>query len=335
MSFDAMLPVIFMALMGVSMLVYVVLDGYDLGVGMLMHRATPAHRDVMVASIGPFWDANETWLVLGVGILLIAFPKAHGIVLTALYLPVALMLVGLILRGVAFDFRVKAQDNHKPMWNRAFIAGSGLAALSQGWMLGRYITGLAEGWSYQAFAAVIALALPAAYVLLGACWLIMKTEGELQLLAVRWARIAWAPVVLGIGLISVATPWVSSTVRERWFSLPEFIGLLPIPLISVLALLAVRALLKSNSVAGPDGGKLSWLPFMLVVLVFVLGFFGLAYSIFPYVVMDRLTLWQAASSPAALKVILIGVSISVPAIAGYTVFSYRVFSGKAGELRYA
>ena len=335
MSFDAMLPVIFMALMGVSMLVYVVLDGYDLGVGMLMHRATPAHRDVMVASIGPFWDANETWLVLGVGILLIAFPKAHGIVLTALYLPVALMLVGLILRGVAFDFRVKAQDSHKPMWNRAFIAGSGLAALSQGWMLGRYITGLAEGWSYQVFAAVIALALPAAYVLLGACWLIMKTEGELQLLAVRWARIAWAPVVLGIGLISIATPWVSSTVRERWFSLPEFIGLMPIPLISVLALLAVRALLKSTSVAGPDGGKLSWLPFMLVVLVFVLGFFGLAYSIFPYVVMDRLTLWQAASSPAALKVILIGVSISVPAIAGYTVFSYRVFSGKAGELRYA
>ena len=330
-----MLPVIFMALMGVSMLVYVVLDGYDLGVGMLMHRADPAQRDVMVASIGPFWDANETWLVLGVGILLIAFPKAHGIVLTALYLPVALMLVGLILRGVAFDFRVKAQDRHKPMWNRAFIAGSGLAALSQGWMLGRYITGLESGWSYQLFAAAIALALPAAYVLLGACWLIMKTEGELQQLAVRWARIAWPPVVIGIALISIATPWVSASVRARWFSLPEFIGLMPIPLISVLALVAVRALLNSSRVAGPDGGKLSWLPFMLVVLVFVLGFFGLAYSLYPFVVMDKLTLWQAASSPAALKVILIGVSISVPAIAGYTVFSYRVFSGKAEELRYA
>ena len=335
MSFDAMLPVIFMALMGVSMLVYVVLDGYDLGVGMLMHRASATQRDAMVASIGPFWDANETWLVLGVGILLIAFPKAHGMVLTALYLPVALMLVGLILRGVAFDFRVKAQDNHKPMWNRAFIAGSGLAALSQGWMLGRYITGLETGWSYQLFAAAIALALPAAYVLLGACWLIMKTEGELQQHAVRWARIAWPPVVVGIALISVATPWVSATVRARWFSLPEFIGLMPIPLISVLALVATRALLNSSRVAGPDGGKLSWLPFMLVVLVFVLGFFGLAYSIYPFVVMDKLTLWQAASSPAALKVILIGVSISVPAIAGYTVFSYRVFSGKAGELRYA
>ena len=335
MSFDAMLPVIFMALMGVSMLVYVVLDGYDLGVGMLMHRANATQRDAMVASIGPFWDANETWLVLGVGILLIAFPKAHGMVLTALYLPVTLMLVGLILRGVAFDFRVKAHDNHKLMWNRAFIAGSGLAALSQGWMLGRYITGLETGWSYQLFAAAIALALPAAYVLLGACWLIMKTEGELQQLAVRWARIAWPPVVIGIALISVATPWVSATVRARWFSLPEFIGLMPIPLISVLALVAVRSLLNSSRVAGPDGGKLSWLPFMLVVLVFVLGFFGLAYSIYPFVVMDKLTLWQAASSPAALKVILIGVSISVPAIAGYTVFSYRVFSGKAGELRYA
>ncbi len=317
------------------MLVYVVLDGYDLGVGMLMHRASPTQRDVMVASIGPFWDANETWLVLGVGILLIAFPKAHGIVLTALYLPVALMLVGLILRGVAFDFRVKAHDNHKLMWNRAFIAGSGLAALSQGWMLGRYITGLAEGWSYYAFAGAIALALPAAYVLLGACWLIMKTEGELQQLAARWARMAWPPVVIGIGLISIATPWVSTTVRERWFTLPAFIGLMPIPMISVLALLGVRALLNSKQVAGPDSDKLSWLPFMLVVLVFVLGFFGLAYSIFPYVVMDKLTLWQAASSPAALKVILIGVSISVPAIAGYTVFAYRVFSGKAGELRYA
>jgi len=134
-----------MALMGVAMLAYVVLDGYDLGVGLLLHRATPPQRDTMIASIGPFWDANETWLVLGVGILLIAFPKAHGLVLTALYLPVTLMLVGLVLRGVAFDFRVKAQDGWKPLWNFAFWAGSGLAAASQGWMLGRYITGFAEG----------------------------------------------------------------------------------------------------------------------------------------------------------------------------------------------
>jgi cytochrome bd ubiquinol oxidase subunit II len=155
-SFDEALPVIFLGLMGLAMLAYVVLDGYDLGVGLLLHRATDEQKDVMVASIGPFWDANETWLVLGVGILLIAFPKAHGMVLQALYLPVALMLVGLILRGVAFDFRVKAQDDHKPLWNFAFFAGSGLAAVAQGWMLGRYITGLADGWQFTVFAAAIA-----------------------------------------------------------------------------------------------------------------------------------------------------------------------------------
>ena len=331
MNFDQTLPIIFMALMGLSMLVYVVLDGYDLGVGMLMPRATLAQKDVMVASIGPFWDANETWLVLGVGILLIAFPKAHGMVLGALYFPVALMLIGLILRGVAFDFRTKAQDHHKRLWNRLFFAGSGLAAASQGWMLGHYITGLQSGWVYNVFAAAIALALPAAYVLLGACWLIMKTEGELQVHAVRWAKLAWAPVVVGMGLISIATPLVSTTVRERWFSMPEFIALLPIPLMTVLALLGARAMLNSHRVLG----KVCWLPFALVIAVFVLGFFGLAYSLYPYVVIDRLTLWQAASSPAALKVILVGTCISVPAIAAYTVFSYKVFGGKATELRYA
>ena len=331
MNFDQTLPVIFMGLMGLSMLVYVVLDGYDLGVGMLMPRATLAEKDIMVASIGPFWDANETWLVLGVGILLIAFPKAHGMVLGALYFPVTLMLIGLILRGVAFDFRTKAQDHHKRLWNRLFFAGSGLAATSQGWMLGHYITGLQSGWVYNVFAAAIALALPAAYVLLGACWLIMKTEGELQVHAVRWAKLAWAPVVMGMGLISVATPLVSTTVRERWFSMPEFIALLPIPLMTVLALLGTRAMLNSHRVLG----KVCWLPFVLVIAVFVLGFFGLAYSLYPYVVIDRLTLWQAASSPAALKVILVGTCISVPAIAAYTVFSYKVFGGKATELRYA
>ena len=331
MNFDQTLPVIFMGLMGLSMLAYVVLDGYDLGVGMLMPRATLAQKDVMVASIGPFWDANETWLVLGVGILLIAFPKAHGMVLGALYFPVTLMLIGLILRGVAFDFRTKAQDHHKRLWNRLFFAGSGLAATSQGWMLGHYITGLQSGWIYNVFAAAIALALPAAYVLLGACWLIMKTEGDLQVHAVRWAKLAWGPVVVGMGLISIATPLVSTTVRERWFSMPEFIALLPIPLMTVLALLGARAMLNSHRVLG----KVCWLPFALVIAVFVLGFFGLAYSLYPYVVIDRLTLWQAASSPAALKVILVGTCISVPAIAAYTVFSYKVFSGKATELRYA
>ena len=331
MSFDEALPVIFMALMGLSMLVYVISDGYDLGVGMLMHRATAEEKDVLIASIGPFWDANETWLVLGIGILLVAFPKAHGLVLGELYLPVALMLIGLILRGVAFDFRVKAQAARKPMWDRLFFAGSMLASLSQGWMLGRYVSGFGSGWNYPLFAAAIALALPMAYVLLGACWLIMKTEGELQQRAVAWARVAWLPMVTGLVLISMATPWISATVRQRWFVLPELIALMAIPLMTGLLLLAVRALLNTRLVLG----AICWLPFVLLIVVFVLSFLGLAYSIYPYVVIDRLTLWQAASSAAALKFILVGVCIAVPAIAGYTVFSYRVFRGKTGELRYA
>ena len=331
MNFDTALPVIFMALMGVSMLIYVVSDGYDLGVGMLMHRATDAEKDIMVASIGPFWDANETWLVLGVGILLVAFPKAHGLVLGELYLPVTLMLVGLTLRGVAFDFRVKAKDTHKKTWDRLFLAGSTLAAVSQGWMLGRYVSGFGSGWNYPLFAGAIAVALPMAYVMMGATWLVMKTEGELQQRAVSWARTAWAPMVGGLVLISMATPWVSPTVRERWFALPEIIALMAIPLMTAVSLYAVLAVLKTRQVLGP----LCWLPFVLLILVFVLGFLGLAYSIYPYVVLDQLTLWQAASSPASLKVILFGACISVPAIAAYTVFSYRVFRGKTGELKYA
>jgi cytochrome bd ubiquinol oxidase subunit II len=333
MNWAEALPVIFLGLMGLAMLIYVVLDGYDLGVGILLPLANPAQKDTMIASIGPFWDANETWLVLGVGILLIAFPKAHGMVLQALYLPVALMLVGLVLRGVAFDFRVKAQDEWKPLWNRAFFAGSLLAASSQGWMLGRYITGLQTGTEYTVFAAAIALLLPAAYVLLGACWLIMKTEHDLQRLAIGWAKRSWPAVVVGMGLISIATPWVSETVRERWFSMPEFIALLPIPLITLVALLATRALLNSKLIL--DSARLHALPFILLVAVFVFGGVGLAYSLFPYVVMDQLTIWEAASATESLVVIAIGCAITVPTILGYTIFAYRVFGGKATPLKYA
>jgi len=316
--------------MGLSMLAYVVLDGFDLGVGLLMPRATDAEQDVMVASIGPFWDANETWLVLGVGILLVAFPKAHGMVLSTLYLPVTLMLIGLVLRGVAFDFCIKARAVHKPLWNRAFFAGSAIAALAQGWMLGSYITGLEPGWVYKLFSAFIAVALATAYMLLGATWLVMKTEGALQERALAWAKIAWPLVVIGMGLISMATPWVSELVRERWFSLPAFIALLPIPLTTALLLLVTRLMLSSRATRGP----LCWLPFALLIGVFVLAFLGLAYSIYPFVVIDKLTLWQAASSPATLKVVLVGVIVTVPMIFAYTVFTYRVFRGKASELTY-
>jgi cytochrome d ubiquinol oxidase subunit II len=329
-SFEAWLPVVFMGLMGLALLIYVALDGYDLGVGMLMSAASPEERDTMVASIGPFWDANETWLVLGASILLTAFPKANGLVLTALYLPVVLMLIGLVLRGVAFDFRIKAQDEHRAMWNRAFIAGSALASAAQGWMAGRYVSGLREGWRFDLFAAAIAFALPSAYLLLGACWLILKTEGALQARAIGWAKRAWPFMVAGFVLISIITPWVSPTVRARWFVLPEFALLLPIPLLSAAALVALRRLLDSPGVRGRRCG----LPFLLLVLVLVLGFAGLAYSLYPYVVMDRLTLWQAASSPAALEVLLAGVVVAVPPMVAYTVIAYRVFGGKATALDY-
>jgi cytochrome bd ubiquinol oxidase subunit II len=324
------MPLVFMGLMGLALLIYVVLDGYDLGVGMLMWGASDAHKDRMVASIGPFWDANETWLVLGIGILLIAFPKAHGLILQALYLPVAVMLLGLMLRGVAFDFRVKVQAQWKPLWNRAFMLGSLLASLAQGWMLGRYISGFAEGWVYTLFAALIALALAAAYALLGAGWLLMKTEGALQRRAVACAKRAWPAVVLGLALISVATPWLSPTVRARWFAMPELIALLPIPLMTALALLGLRAMLNSHRVLG----KLCWLPFALMVMVMLLGFFGLAYSLYPFVMMDKLTIWQAAAAPKSLQFILVGCVLTVPAILLYTVFAYRVFWGKAGDLHY-
>ncbi|MBX3587923.1 MAG: cytochrome d ubiquinol oxidase subunit II [Ramlibacter sp.] len=331
MSWNEILPLIFMAVMGLSLLAYVVLDGYDLGVGILLPFATDAEKDIMVSSIGPFWDANETWLVLGVGVLLVAFPQAHGLVLSALYLPVAVMLIGLILRGVAFDFRVKARDSHKTTWNRLFALGSLLAAMAQGWMLGSYLTGFDhDRWSLL-FSAGIALTLPTAYAMLGAGWLIMKTWDELQLRAVGWARAVLWPMGLALVGISMATPLVSTTVFDKWFSMPEFIGLLPIPLACAAAFYAaLHTLTKPRVVAAGYG----WVVFASTVLIFMLAFLGLAYSIYPYIVINKLTVWQAASAHESLVVIFIGVAITLPAIIAYTIFMYRVFWGRASTLSY-
>ena len=329
------LPLVFMLIMGLAMLAYVVLDGYDLGVGLLMRSASPADRDTMVASIGPFWDANETWLVLGVGVLLVAFPKAHGAILGALYLPVALMLVGLTLRGVAFDFRTKAADAHKPLWNRAFFAGSLLATLAQGYMLGALITGFRDDAWARLFNACIALALVAAYALMGASWLILKTEGALQRQAVRWARQSLGAAAAGIVAISVATPWVSPAIFDKWFSFPVVVLLAPVPLTTaVLFAVMWRSLhrLPKRLAEGNEYG--AWVPFACTVGVFVLAFYGLAYSLFPWLVVDRLTLWQAASATEALWVIFLGTAVVLPVIVGYTVFAYRVFWGKTRALSY-
>ena len=325
------LPVVFTALMGLSMLLYVVLDGYDLGVGILLRQADDAQKDTMIASIGPFWDANETWLVLGVGLLLVAFPMAHGVILGALYLPVAFMLIGLILRGVAFDFRVKVHDQHKPLWNIAFYVGSLLAALSQGFMLGLYITGLQYNLVGVVFGIVIALCLVAGYMLLGSGWLIMKTEGELRARAIVWGRRSLWFTGIGIVAVSLATPLVSPRIFEKWFSLPNLFFLMPIPLLTGLLFMAcLRALVK----LGNGSTNKEWVPFVSTIGMFVLAFGGLAFSIFPYLVIDQITLWEAASARGSLKIMLFGAAVTLPVIIAYNIYSYRVFWGKTSELNY-
>jgi cytochrome bd ubiquinol oxidase subunit II len=330
-TWDEMLPLFFMAVMGLALLAYVVLDGYDLGVGILLPFASDEQKDVMVSSIGPFWDANETWLVLGIGVLLIAFPLAHGIVLSALYLPVAVMLIGLILRGVSFDFRVKARAAHKATWNRLFSLGSLMAAAAQGWMLGSYLTGFGNDRLSLLFSLGIALTLPTGYALLGAGWLIMKTSDELQHKAVRWARAAMWPMGIALIGISLGSPLVSHSVFDRWFAMPQFIGLLPIPVACAVAFYAVFHVTGKPKVVESGYG---WVVFASAVLIFVLAFLGLAYSLYPYIVIDRLTIWQAASATKSLIFIFVGVAITLPAIVIYTIFMYRVFWGRARELHY-
>jgi len=325
------LPLVFMAVMGLALLAYVVLDGYDLGVGILLPLASDGQKDVMVSSIGPFWDANETWLVLGIGVLLIAFPLAHGIVLSALYLPVAVMLIGLILRGVSFDFRVKARAAHKATWNQLFALGSLMAAMAQGWMLGSYLTGFDHGLRSSLFSLGIALTLPTGYAMLGAGWLIMKTGDDLQRKAVRWARRLLWPMGIALIGISLASPLVSQTVFDRWFSMPQFLGLLPIPVACVVAFYAAFHVTGRATVVEAGYG---WVVFASTVLIFVLAFLGLAYSLYPYIVIDRLTVWQAASATNSLIFIFVGVAITLPAIIVYTIFMYRVFWGRARELSY-
>lgn len=327
------LPLIFAALMAASLLAYVVLDGFDLGIGLLLHATDDeAERDRMVASIGPFWDANETWLVLAVGLLLVAFPIAHGVVLTALYLPVALMLVGLILRGVAFEFRAKAgSPRDKRLWDFAFAGGSLLATLTQGWMLGRYVLGFAEGWVPQAFAGLAALGLACAYALIGACWLIWRTEGRLQQRAVAWARVTLWGVAAGILAVSVATPLASDRIMARWFDFPNLLLLMPLPLTTLGLVAGLSALLRHMPM---PGDALRRLPFWGAVGLFCISFAGLVWSFFPYIVPEKLTLWQAASAPESLTIMLAGALFVLPVILGYTVLAWRVFGGKAMDLRY-
>lgn len=325
------LPWAFASLMGLSILIYVVLDGFDLGVGILFPLGSADEQNKMIGSIGPFWDANETWLVMAVGLLLVAFPIAHGTILTALYLPVFVMLIGLILRGVAFEFRAKARDHHKVLWNRLFFIGSLTTGLAQGFMLGLYIMGLQQTIATYAFATLTALCLVIGYSFIGATWLIHKAEGALQHKAVKWARDSLWGVIMGIVAVSLATPVVSSRILEKWFRLPEVLYLLPLPVVSGVLILWLFLMLRKMP---RESDRLNWLPFVVATALFALAYSGLAYSFYPYVVPEQLTIYEAAAAPESLLIILVGVCFVVPVIIGYTILAYFIFRGKATELRY-
>ncbi|MBV7483844.1 cytochrome d ubiquinol oxidase subunit II [Bordetella sp. BOR01] len=319
------LPLVFMGLMGFAVLAYVLLDGFDLGVGILLTSAADdEHRTTMLASIGTFWDANETWLVLGIGILLVAFPFAYGGILRELYFPVTLMLFGLILRGVAFDFRAKAPPGLRVLWTRLFCVGSVVAAWSQGYILGGVVTGHNHGIEYRLFSVFVGACVVAGYAQLGAAWLIMKTEGDLQRQAVRWARRAWWGLAAGIVAVSLVTPLMDPQIWLRWTSVTG-LYLAPLPLATLACLLTLAAVLRTLP---RPMDKFCWAPFALTAAIFTLAFLGLAVSLFPWLLMGRITLWQGAAAPGSLKLVLVGACVVLPVIIAYNAYSYRVFWGK-------
>lgn len=324
-------PFIFAGLMGLAILIYVILDGFDLGIGILFAFANDKERDVMVSAIGPFWDANETWLVLAAGLLLAAFPMAHGVILTALYLPVFGLLVGLILRGIAFDFRAKVPVHRKGRWNAIFFAGSVLASVAQGYMLGVYVLGLKTSWGAMAFGVLVACCLAASYAAMGAAWLIYKTEGELQKKSVKWLRQALVLTVLGMIAVSLATPFASTRIFDKWFLWPDMLYLAPLPILTAI----LFASLWWQSFHMPkQEDQHSILPFLTLAAIFALGYTGLAYSFYPYVVPDRLTIWEAAAATESLGIILAGVIVVLPIIISCSAYAYYVFGGKATSLHY-
>ncbi|XOV80557.1 MAG: cytochrome d ubiquinol oxidase subunit II [Aestuariibacter sp.] len=333
---NELLPDIFALLLAVAVFMYAILDGYDLGVGMLLPWRPDNHQDQMIASIGPFWDANETWLVLAVGILLIAFPKAHSIILTELYLPIVVLLIGLIVRGVSFDFRAKVAQGRKEYWDKAFKTGSLMAAGAQGFMLGAYVMGFDYSLGAIMFCMLSVLGVVAAYCLIGACWLLMKTEDDLQQNALRWSRNAWLYTVLGIVAVCLVNPLVDETIFNKWLALgtqsdPGKWLVLLVPVFTIGLLAYLYRLLHSEITLQDDHCVA---PFVSTALVFLLCFLGLAYSFYPFVVPGQLTIQETASAADSLRFILVGAIVVVPCILAYTAFSYYVFRGKVTDLKY-
>jgi cytochrome d ubiquinol oxidase subunit II len=331
------LPLIWAGVLAVAVLMYVVLDGFDLGIGILFpFAADDRERDAMMASIAPVWDGNETWLVLGGGGLMIAFPAAYAILMPALYLPVILMLMGLILRGVAFEFRLHGRRRGKRFWTVAFAGGSFVAALAQGFVLGGFIQGVKVAddrfigqpldWA-SPYTLVVALGLVAGYALLGAGWLVIKTEGPLHERARGWIQKAAVAVGVILAAVSIATLFVHPEVALRWgmgaqgVDQQRLLPLLPIPLMGLVGL--VMAFFGARSREAHAHA-----PMVGGFLAFLSGYVGLAVGFMPFVVPYAVTYEQAASSPQALTLMLIGVAILLPFILGYSAWVYWIFRGK-------
>jgi cytochrome d ubiquinol oxidase subunit II len=319
------LPLVWGAILAFAVFLYVLLGGYDLGLGVLFPLA-PSHedRDAMMGSVSPFWDGNETWLVLGGGGLLAAFPLAYSVMLPALYLPIILMLIGLILRGVAFEFRFKSSAN-RWVWDLAFTGGSIVAALMQGLVLGAFVQGFKvvdnqyAGGSFDwltPFSVVTALALVSGYVLLSAGWLIMKGDEALREWAYDVAYYALIAVAAFILIFSIWTPLMDPNIAARWFSPANMVMLSPVPLATAATIFALWLSLKN---------RWRYLPFVLGVAIFLLCYTGLAVSLFPYIIPPDISLWQAAAAPNSQLFMLYGAIPILPIILGYTAYSYYVF----------
>ncbi|HEY3947533.1 cytochrome d ubiquinol oxidase subunit II [Phenylobacterium sp.] len=340
MSLD--LPLIWAAILALAVLMYVMLDGFDLGVGILFPFAgSPAERDTMMDTVAPIWDGNETWLVLGGGGLFAAFPVAYAVVMPALYVPVVLMLLALILRGVAFEFRLRGRRRGKRAWTAAFAGGSTAATLAQGLVLGGFIQGVTvKGGQFAGgvfdwltpYSLLVAVGLVCGYALLGATWLIWRTQDELHGRARRWAWKALFATGLLLAAVSLATLFVHGQVAARWgwtghgFDLARLARLAPIPLVGVLGVAIVATGLRR--------GAHAW-PFLGTLVVFFSGYLGLAAGFFPDIVPYGLTFRQAANADNALGLLLAGGAILLPAIIGYSLWVYWIFRGKvSGDAGY-
>jgi cytochrome d ubiquinol oxidase subunit II len=329
MTLATVLPVLWFGVIGFGVLMYVLLDGFVLGLGILAPFAEDEHQlDHMMNTAAPIWDGNETWLVLGGAGLLAAFPKAYALLLSSLYLPVLLMLVALIFRGVAFEFRFKATRG-KPAWGAAFALGSMFTAFAQGVILGALVEGMplqggkyvhgAFAW-FSPFSMLTGVALVFGYALLGSTWLILKTEDGMQRVARQLTRPLVLVVVAFMGLVSAWLPFLDSRIMARWFENGHFWWLAPVPL---LALANAFALWRAAMREGRDAH-----PFVLTLTFFALGFAGLVLGIWPNIIPPSMSIWDAASAPSSQLFLGVGIVILLPAILGYTFWSYRVFSGK-------